>query len=161
MDTTFSHCDVFSSPSAVLGVSPYGRGRFIHSPRRHATPYHRQDGHLGSPHKYPTFRGEALIACLTTHSRGSALSCHCSKKVSHFRPQREDTWGPAPQMSHSEAAQFHLVLPTSGPMCLPNSPLPRPVPVQASSVMWLFLGCIFSFTTSGATTAQGSVSTQI
>ena len=38
---------------------------------------------------------------------------------------------------------------------------PCSVPVEPSSVVWLFLGYLFPFTTSGATAAQGSVSTQI
>lgn len=88
---------------------------------------------LGSPHIYSTFRDAALVADLTTQSRGNALA------PTPRRPAIPDHTG---QNSHMETVSTdilpsggtvpgaHLMPPTVGPgqLLFPKSPLPLPCP---------------------------------
>lgn len=123
---------IFSSPSAMLGISPHCQGRF-HSSRSHAAPYYRQDDHPRIP-TYIFHLQRRSLGCRSHHPEQRQCPRPYTKKASHFRPYRAEQ--PHGDCSHDilpsggTVPGAHLMPPTVGPgqLLFPKSPLPLPCP---------------------------------
>lgn len=116
---------IFSSPSAMSGISPYCQRRRFHSSRRHAAPYHRQDDHPRIPiYIYIFHLQRSSLGCRSHHPEQRQCTHPYTKKASHSRPYGAE---------HSTLRQHssrYPSSPTAGPgqLFFPKSPLPLPCP---------------------------------